>query len=118
MGADNPVRPAHAALAWLAAIEGLEHRLVAPRSRLRTRVAAEEAAAAVLEGAGAGRWVTYAVTEETEVSFAEERRGRPGADTRYRRREKTVFHVTATVKAETVAYDARTDGLFPLVTND
>ncbi|MHB1975267.1 MAG: IS1634 family transposase, partial [Acidimicrobiales bacterium] len=100
--------------AGLAGLEALEARLVAPRSRLRTRVAAEEAAAAALEGAGATRWVRATVTEETEVSFTQERRGRPGAGTRYRRSEKAVFHVTAAVVADTVAYDARGDGCFPL----
>jgi hypothetical protein len=104
--------------AGLAAIDALEGRLGAPRSRLRTKVAVEEAAAAVLDGAGATRWVRAAVTEETEVTFSQERRGRPGADTRYRRKQKTVFRVAAEVDADTVAYDARTDGLFPLITND
>ncbi|MHB1784057.1 MAG: hypothetical protein ACYCTE_15480 [Acidimicrobiales bacterium] len=68
-----------------AGLEALEARLVAPRSRLRTRVAVEEAAALALEGAGATWWVRATVTEETKVSFTQERRGRPGAGTRYRR---------------------------------
>jgi len=104
--------------AGLAAVEVLEARLVAPRSRLRSRVAAEQAAASALDEAGATRWVTATVTEEMEVTFAQERRGRPGADTRYRRREKTVFHVAAKVAADAVAYDMRADGCFPLITND
>ena len=104
--------------AGLAAIEGLEARLAAPRSRLRTRVAVEEAATAALEQASASRFVSYTVTEEVAVTFHQERRGRPGAATRYCRREKTVFHVRAELNADAVAYDARTDGLFPLITND
>lgn len=104
--------------AGLAAIDALEARLVAPRSRLRTTVAVEEAAAAALDAARATRWVRAKVTEETKETFAQERRGRPGSDTRYRRQQKTVFHVVAQVDADTVAYDARTDGLFPLITND
>ncbi|MGH9100576.1 MAG: IS1634 family transposase, partial [Acidimicrobiales bacterium] len=104
--------------AGMAAIEGLEARLVAPRSRLRTKVAVEQAAAAALEKAGATRWVRATVTEETEVTYSQERRGRPGSSTRYRRKERTIFHVQAELDAGAVAYDARTDGLFPLTTND
>ena len=104
--------------AGLAAIEALDARLSAPRSRLRTRVAAEEAARQCLSEVGASRWICFSITESTEVSFSQERRGRPGATTRYRRKEKTIFHVGGEVDAATLAYDVRTDGLFPLVTND
>ena len=104
--------------AGLAAIEALQTRLHSPRTRLRTRVAAEQAAAAALAVAGATRWVDYRVSESTEVAYRQERRGRPGNSTRYRRSEKAVFDVTSTVNSETVAYDAVTDGCFPMITND
>ena len=116
--ADDSATRATRIEAGLAAIEALEARLVAPRSRLRTMAAAEQAATAAIDQAGATRWVRASLTEESGVTFAQERRGRPGDSTRYRRREKTVFHVVAEVDAATVAYDARADGLFPLITND
>lgn len=102
----------------LAAVEALEARLSAPRSRLRTKVAVEEAAKAALAEAGALRWIGVSVSEEKVQSYSQERRGRPGQKTRYRRSEKTVFHVKAELDAEAIAYDARCDGLFPLITND
>lgn len=102
----------------LAAIEALEARLTAPLARLRTKVSVEEAATAALKDAGALRFVRVAVSEETQSSFSQERRGRPGPETRYRRREKTVFHVRAELDAEAISYDSRCDGLFPLITND
>ena len=52
------------------------------------------------------------------MSFRQELRGRPGSATRYRRSEKPVFTMTAAIRAENVAYDAATDGCFPLITND
>ena len=104
--------------AGLAAIEMVAARLSSPKSRLRTKVAAEQAASAALAAAGATRWVAFNLTESTEVTFHQEHRGRPGQETRYRRSEKPVFAITAEVHAETVAYDARTDGCFPLITND
>jgi len=104
--------------AGLAAIEALQARLSGPRSRLRTRVAVEQAAAAALAEAGAQRWVGFEATESAEVRFLQERRGRPGAATRYRRSERPVPTVVAQVRAAAVAYDAVTDGCFPTVTND
>jgi len=104
--------------AGLAALEAVQVRLSSPKSRLRTLSAAEEAAAAALKKAGAERWVGFKVTETTEATFAQERRGRPGAKTRYVRSDRPVFTVTAELRAERIAYDAVTDGCFPLITND
>lgn len=104
--------------AGLAAIDAVAIRLAGPKTRLRTRVAAEEAAAAALSAAGATRWVGFTITETREVAFRQERRGHPGSETRYRRSEKPVFTISAAIHAEAVAYDAATDGCFPLITND
>jgi transposase len=104
--------------AGLAALDALAARLAGPRSRLKTKVTAEQAAAAALAAAGAQRWVGFTISETREVAFRQERRGRPGSATRYRRDEKPVFAISARVRADTVACDAVTDGCFPLVTND
>lgn len=104
--------------AGLAAIDSLAARLATPKSRLKTKVAAEAAATAALTAAGAARWVSFKLTETIEETFRQERRGRPGTETRYRRSEKRVFAITAEVRADTVTYDAVTDGCFPLITND
>jgi len=64
------------------------------------------------------RWVRFTITETLEVEHRQEKRGRPGANTRYRRLEKTVFTITAAIEAYKVSYDAVTDGCFPLISND
>lgn len=104
--------------AGLVAIEALAARLSSPKSRLKTKAVAEQAAMAALAEAGAGRWVGFVVSETTRETFRQERRGRPGAQTRYRRSKKTVLTIAAAVRADTVAYDAVTDGCFPTITND
>jgi hypothetical protein len=104
--------------AGLAAIDVLATRLGGPKTRLKTRVAVEEAAVTALTVAGALRWVGFTITEGSEVAFRQERRGRPGGETRYRRTEKPVFAISAAIRAEAVTYDAATDGCFPLITND
>jgi len=96
----------------------LRDRLGGPKSRLKTKVAAEEAAAAALERTGASRWVAVTVTQESEESYRQERRGRPGPDTRYRKMTRDHFGLSWSVREEVVAADAASDGCFPLVTND
>ena len=100
------------------AIEDLAARLASPRSRLRTAAAVHAAAAEAIAAADASRWVRFAVPETTEVSYRQASRGRPGPDTAYRRIEKKAFQVTCEIDAAAVAYDAVTDGCWPLITND
>ena len=80
--------------AGTAAIDALAVRLAGPKCRLKTRVAVTEAAAAALDAAGAGRWVRVTVGETVEESFRQERRGRPGQNTRYRRRTRTRYTIS------------------------
>lgn len=100
------------------ALSELSERLAGPRARVTTRVAAEEAAAALLAASGAERWVKVTVTETIEERYRQEKRGRPGNDTRYRKIQKTRFALAVSVDAEQVRYDAASDGCFPLTSND
>ncbi len=101
-----------------AELDELAERLALPRSRLRTRVAVEQAADAALAKSGATRWVNFTVTETQEERYRQERRGRPGVKTRYRKITRTRLGLTFEVDSQAVAYDARTDGCFPLISND
>src|SRR5665811_2170689 len=71
--------------AGLAAIDAVAVRLASPKTRIKTKVAAEQAATNALTGTGATRWVGFTITEATKESFRQELRGRPGSATRYRR---------------------------------
>jgi len=104
--------------AGAAAIEALSTRLAGPKCRLKTRVAVEDEAGAVLARAGADRWISYTLTETVEETYRQERRGRPGANTRYRRHTRTRFSISWDTRLDVLAYDAVTDGCFPLITND
>jgi transposase len=98
-------------------LEALRARLEGPRSRLRSRTAAARAAEEILTGRGAARWLTYEVKPVEEVVFRQEKRGRPGQNTRWRRHLKTRFELSWSLRQEQVEYDVRCDGLFPLITN-
>ena len=97
--------------------DDLTGRLSSPRSRLRTAAAVHAAAEAALADSGAGRWVRFTVTEKIQESFRQTR-ARPGPDTGYRRIEKKTFEVTCDIDYQQVAYDAVSDGCWPLITND
>jgi hypothetical protein len=101
-----------------AGLGSLGAKLSSSRCQLRSRSAAEEAAAAIVSEAGATRWVRAEVGDAIEVEHRQERRGRPGPNTRYRRIEHHRFSLAITVDATAVAADAASDGCFPFVTNE
>jgi transposase len=100
----------------LASLGELGAKLASTRCKLRSRRAAEDAAAAAVTGAE--RWVRVEVTDTVEVEHRQEARGRPGANTRYRRIEHHRFSLTVTVDTDAVAFDAASDGCFPFITNE
>jgi transposase len=104
--------------AGTAAIDELNLKLAGPKTRLKTRAAVEQAAAKALADTGSTRWLEVTVTETVEESFRQEKRGRPGAETRYRRTTRTRHNLTWRSRDDLTAYDAASDGCFPLVTND
>ena len=114
----STAKAARDAAARQARIDALATRLAGPKCRLGPRVAADDEATAVLARAGAERWVGCTVTETTEETYRQERRGRPGKDTRYRRHTRTRLSIAWDTRLDVLAYDAATDGCFPLITND
>ena len=104
--------------AGVAAIEGLADKLTGPKCRLKTRVAVERAATEALDKAGASRWVTFSVDETVAETYRQEHRGRPGAETRYRKHATTRHTLSWDTALDVLAYDAVTDGCFPLISND
>lgn len=102
----------------IAAVDDLNGRLASPKTRMKTVAAVETAATTALDHAGAARWIAFTVTETTNESYRQEKRGRPGANTRYRKITRTQHRVAWHVNEDIVARDAASDGCFPLITND
>jgi transposase len=102
----------------LAAVDALNVRLRGLRCRFRTIATVSEAADAAIQEVAASRWVDITVHETTDNAFVQEKRGRPSDRTRYKRRQRQRFHLAATLRTDTIEYDAHSDGMFPLLTND
>lgn len=100
--------------AGIRALDALQERLARPRARFRSAEAVHAAADAALSKAGARRWIDFEVSQRTEEHF---HKISPARRT-YRRYVITRFEIKWWVKADIVAYDARSDGCFPLITND
>ena len=98
-------------------IQELNDKLHGPHNRLRDRVAVEEAVERILAHGSASRWAGAEVTEVLDSRFKQEKRGRPGTGTRYVKVERSRFSVVWKPKADIIAYDARSDGMYPLITN-
>lgn len=104
--------------AGVAAMEDLGAKLAGPRSRFKTRVAVEQAATAALADTRAQRWVTFTVTETITKTYKQKRAGRPGPATNYREILTSHFALEIDIALDRVAYDAASDGCFPLISND
>ncbi len=100
------------------ALSELSASLSSTRCRLKSRVAVEDAANAALAATSAARWLRFEVGEQVSSEFRQERRGRPGPETRYRRIDRSRFTLCFFVDATQVGVDACSDGCFPFVTNE
>jgi transposase len=113
---DGEARQSRIEKAWLT-IEQLETKLRGKRCRFKLREKVEEAATKILKEAGAERWVRVEIAEHDEPVYRQEKRGHPGPNTKYIRKHRKRFSVAARVKDDVIEADARTDGMFPLISN-
>lgn len=101
-----------------AALEELARRLAGPKCRIKTRVAAVEAAQQALAAHDGARYFDILVIEHTDKTYTAEHRGSPGPNTRFRQSTRPRFVLTWKVRAHVVRDEAASDGCFPLITND
>lgn len=99
-------------------LDELATKLQGPKARIRTKTGADQAARAILTDTRTEAYIQITLEEITDPSYKQERRGRPGANTRYRRSDHTRIKLTWTINDTQIRADAASDGMFPLVTND
>jgi transposase len=104
-----------------AAIEQLQQlgaRLVGARTRLRGAAEIDLQIRTILEKLRVERYLKVRRTVREEHEFKQTKRGRPGPDTAYRKITRRRFDLEWTIDEEAIAYDHKSDGMYPLVTND
>jgi transposase len=98
-------------------LAALREKLRSPRTRYRQEPKVAEAVSAILQSCEAAAWIVTEVQPQTVESFRQDRRGRPGKDTRYLKEVATRFDLGYHIDNAAVAADAASDGIFPLVSN-
>ena len=101
----------------ISGLKGLQKRLQSNRCRLKTKQAVFSEAEKIVREVGANHWVNLDVVETNEKIHKQEKRGRPGINTRYIAIERIRFQVNWEINNKTVKDDAYSDGMFPLITN-
>ena len=99
-------------------LDELRRKLASPRTRYREHAQVSKAVEAIVRECEVEGWLTVEVKETTSATYRQERRGRPGEETRYKKQERTRFEITHRVALERLDEEARCDGVFPLVSND
>lgn len=98
-------------------LDDLQRRLQSPKTRFRTRSKVEAALEKVLAASTARDFVQVEIQEEEKESFKQTSRGRPSKNTQYSRRVETRYQLIVRPNTDAVMQAARSDGKFPLVTN-
>ncbi|MHB8901793.1 MAG: IS1634 family transposase, partial [Thermoguttaceae bacterium] len=98
-------------------LAALQEKLRSPRTRYRQEGKVAEAVAVILASCNVGPWLVTEIQHNDVETFRQAHRGRPTPETQYIRSVTTRFDVTWSIDHLRMAEEARTDGVFPLITN-
>lgn len=100
------------------ALKELKHRLGSPKCRLRKPTEIEDRVEQVLRRYAVTRYLKVRKFMQEEHRYKQSRRGRPGKQTTYRRITRRHWDIEWETDTQAVEYDRKTDGMYPLLTND
>jgi transposase len=96
----------------------LRRRLQSPKARLRQAGQVDRAIEAILARHAVTRYLTVQRTVREAHRFRQVRRGRPGPATPYRKITRRHPDLEWHLNEAALAYDRKSDGMYPLLTND
>jgi transposase len=99
-------------------LDRLSRRLGGPRARRRARKLVQEEIDEILERDGVARYLRVKLLRHEVHRFRQERPGRPGPDTRFHRTTRKLWRIESSLDDARIAYDRKSDGMYPLITND
>lgn len=100
------------------ALERLNAKLRGPRPRRRSRKEIRERVDDILKARRTTRYLVVEVVQHQEHSFRQTGPGRPGPETRYVRKTRKSWRLQWHLDDDKIAYDRKSDGMYPLLTND
>lgn len=99
-------------------LRDLDERLQGPRARLRSRREIGDRIEKIIDRHKVRKYLRVQIWREEVHRFRQETRGRPGPQTRYRRDTKRRPRLRWEIDQPAVKYDEKSDGMYPLLTND
>ena len=99
-------------------LEDLDGKLQGPRARKRSARQLADDMAEMLDPLGVADYLNVEVWTEELHRYRQARKGRPGKDTPYRRETKRRLRLRWQLDQDRIDYDEKSDGMYPLLTND
>jgi transposase len=96
----------------------LRERLNGTKARLRGAVEIDLKVASILDKHHVSRYLLVSRVVREEYFFKQAQRGRPGPGMDYKKITKRRFDIQWSTNEEAIAYDHKSDGMYPLMTND
>jgi transposase len=99
-------------------LQDLDEKLRGPRPRKRNRKEIYEQIKNLLASNKVSRYLKVRVVTDKEHTFRQSSRGRPGPKTRYVRKTRKFYRLEWELDEDAITYDRKSDGMYPLLTND
>lgn len=99
-------------------LDQFQQQLAGSKARRRKHEDVADRVQAIIDGQGVGRWLVVTIQGTEDHRYRQAAPGRPGPNTRYVRRTKRGWALEWHVDENMIAYDRRSDGMYPLLTND
>ena len=99
-------------------LNDLDQKLQGPRARRRSHRQLADTVGEILGRLRVVNYLNVEIWTEEIHRFRQDRKGRPGKDTRYRRETKRRLRLRWTINQDRIDYDENSDGMYPLLTND
>ena len=85
--------------------------------KYRNQQKLENAVKTVLEYYKTNNYFDWKIAVQVEEQYKQDRRGRPGVQSTYRKIENTYYELVWCQNSDQILFDSRYDGIFPLITN-
>ena len=100
------------------ALKDLKQRLASPKTRLRKPAVLEDHVERILQRYSVKRYLKVRKFLLEDHRYKQSRRGRPGKQTTYRRITRRRWDVQWEEDQAVIEYDRKSDGMYPLMSND
>jgi transposase len=100
------------------ALGELNRKLAGPRPRKKKTRDIFDAVDDILKAHKVSRYITVDLVQEEEHSYRQTTRGRPTSKTQYVRKTRKYYQLDWKLDEGAIEYDRKSDGMYPLLTND